>query len=118
PPTSRDTPSSGLLGSHHGWASASNARASATGIGQSTSGIGLPLRRIGPNPISRQAMVAVGLISTVAGAPGVRPSRNRSNDCAPATADFVSRRRLGRSSEWVYGMLNPIPPVPLVPILT
>src|SRR5438094_5153760 len=43
-------------------------------------------------------MVAVGLISTVAGAPGVRPSRNKSSDCAPATADLVKSGRLGRSS--------------------
>ena len=38
---------------------------------------------------------------TVAGAPGVRPSRNSNIECAPATADFVRRVRDGRSSEWV-----------------
>jgi hypothetical protein len=44
--------------------------------------------------------------------------RNSSRECAPATADLVMRVRLGRSSECVYGMLNPMPPVPLVPTLT
>ena len=100
-PTSMNTPSSDFPRSHQGRASGWNASASGTGEGQSTSGIGFPLRRIGPNPISRQAIVAVGLISTVAGAPGVRPMRNSSSDCAPATADFASSVRLGRSSECV-----------------
>ena len=100
-PTSMNTPSSGLPSSRQGAAWGPNACASSTGAGQSTSGIGLPLRRIGPKPISRQAMVAVGLISTVAGAPGVRPSRNSSSDWAPATADLVNSGRLGRSSECV-----------------
>src|SRR6266496_4621299 len=62
-PTSMNTPSSALPSSHHGRASGRNASASGTGEGQSTSGIGFPLRRIGPNPISRQAIVAVGLRS-------------------------------------------------------
>ena len=95
------TPSSDLPSSRQGRASGPKARATETGSGQSTSGIGLPFRRTGPKPISRQAMVAVGLISIVAGAPGVRPSRNSSSECAPATADFMSRGRLGRCSECV-----------------
>src|SRR5881398_3241259 len=86
---------------HQGAESGANASATATGFGQSTSGISLPLRRIGPNPISRHAIVAVGLISMVAGAPGVRPRRNRSSEWAPATPDLVSNVRLGRSSECV-----------------
>ena len=117
-PTSMNTPSSGLPRSHHGCASGRKACDTGTGSGQSTRGIALPLLRIGPNPISRHPIVAVGLISTVAGKPGVRPSRNSNNDCAPATADLASSMRLGRSSEWVYGMLKPMPPVPLVPTFT
>src|SRR5207248_2551089 len=81
-----------------GWAPGRNASLTGTGSGQSTSGIGFPLRRIGPKPISRQAMVAVGLISIAAGAPGVPPSRNKSSDCAPAPADFVMRGALWASS--------------------
>jgi len=76
------------------------------------------LRRTGPCATSRHAIVAVGLISTVIGASGVRPRRNSNIVCAPAIADFVSSVALGRSSECVYGMLNPMPPVPLVPIFT
>src|SRR2546422_7262263 len=91
-PTSMNTPSSGLPRSHHGCASGRKACDTGTGSGQSTRGIALPLLRIGPNPISRHPIVAVGLISTVAGKPGVRPSRNSNNDCAPATADRKSTR--------------------------
>ena len=64
------------------------------------------------------AMAAVGLISFVIGASGVRPIRKSSIVCAPATADFDSSTLDGRSSLWVYGMFNPMPPVPLVPIFT
>ena len=63
-------------------------------------------------------MAVVGLISIVAGAPGVRATSQSSSECAPATADLVSSVREGRSSECVYGMLRPMPPVPLVPIFT
>jgi M6 family metalloprotease-like protein len=42
-----------------------------------------------------------GLASSVAAASGVRPSRNSSSVCAPATADLVISVREGRSSECV-----------------
>src|SRR5436309_2038444 len=47
-PTSMYTPSSGLPRSHHGVVPGRNASPTGTGSGQSTSGIGFPLRRIGP----------------------------------------------------------------------
>src|SRR5437879_1989351 len=62
---------------------------------------GRAVRPPGGGAVTRHAIVAVGLISIVAGAPGVRPSRNSSSDWAPATADLVKSGRLGRSSEWV-----------------
>jgi hypothetical protein len=65
---------------------------------QSTTSSSFPARRTGPYAISRQPIVAVGLISIIAGAPGVRAIRNRKSDCAPATADFASSVRDGRSS--------------------
>ena len=66
----------------------------------------------------RQAIAAAGLISLVIGAPGVRAMRKSSIDCAPARALFESSTRLGRSSECVYGMLRPMPPVPEVEIVS
>ena len=86
--------------------------------GQSTSWMGFPRRVISPYAIFFQAIAAVGLISFVMGASGVRPMRNRRSVCAPATADFERSTREGRSSLCVYGMFSPMPPVPLVPIFT
>ncbi len=62
-----------------------------------------------------QAIAAAGLISLVIGASGVRAIRKSSIEWAPATALFDSSVRLGLSSEWVYGTLSPMPPVPEVP---
>src|SRR5207237_635189 len=112
-PTSMYTPSRGRPSSRHGRAPGWNASLTRTGCSQSTSGIGFPLRRTGPYLTSRQAIEAVGLISIVTAASGVRPSRNSSIECAPAMADFASNVALGFSSECVYGMLNPIPRDPL-----
>jgi hypothetical protein len=63
-------------------------------------------------------MAAAGLISLVMGPPGVRAIRNSSSVCAPASALLDSSTREGFSSECVYGMLRPMPPVPEVPIFT
>jgi hypothetical protein len=78
-----------------------NASVSGSGFSQSTSAMNLPFLRTGPWATSRHAIDAVGLISTVTGASGVRPSRNSNIECAPAIADFASSVALGRSSECV-----------------
>src|SRR5260221_4252539 len=98
------------------WSSRFFASLAARRGGQSNSLTGIPLLFISPYVILFQAMAAVGLISFVIGASGVRPMRNRRRVCAPATADLLRRTLDGRSSLWVYGMFSPIPPVPLVPI--
>ena len=95
-----------------------NASSSDTGRRASTNSIGRPPRTTSPKAIRFQEMAAVGLISLTAGAPGVRAIRKSSRVCAPATDDLASSIREGRSSEWVKGTFNPIPPVPAVPILT
>ena len=63
-------------------------------------------------------MAAVGFTSFTAGAPGVRAMRYRKSVCAPAMPDLARSTRDGRSSEWVKGMLSPMPPVPAVPTFT
>ena len=91
---------------------------SASGSPGSKSATGRPWRRISPKPIRFHAMAAAGLISFVMGPPGVRAIRKSSSVWAPASALLERSTRDGFSSECVYGMLRPIPPVPEVPILT
>ena len=55
------------------------------------------------------------LNSLLRGVSGVRPIRNSSAECAPATLDLDSSIADGRSSECVNGTFRPMPPVPEVP---
>src|SRR3989454_2863985 len=111
-PTSMKTPSSGLPSSRQARASGPKARATGIGSGQSTSGIGLPFRRTGPKRISRQAMVAVGLISIVAGGPRGRPPRENNKQGAPPPAGLIRHGGGGGPPHGGEGGLEPPPPPP------
>ena len=93
-------------------------RGSESSSDTSCSDTGRPPRRISPKPMRFQAMAAAGLISLMMGPPGVRAMRKSRSECAPARALLERTSRDGLSSEWVYGMLRPMPPVPEVPIFT
>src|SRR2546428_9867285 len=88
-PTSMKTPSSDLPSLRQGRASGPKARATETGSGQSTSGIGLPFRPTGPKPISRPAMGAGGLILIGGGGPGGGPRTDNNHEGAPAPPGFM-----------------------------
>ena len=91
---------------------------SASGSPGSCNATGWPARRISPKPMRFQAIAAAGLISFVMGPPGVRAIRKSRSVWAPASALLERSTRDGFSSECVYGMLSPMPPVPEVPIFT
>ena len=64
------------------------------------------------------AAAEAGDFSEMSSVDGVRASRKRRPVCAKPIADFASSGSEGLSSECVYGMLRPIPPVPVVPTFT
>ena len=68
------------------------------------------------NPIIAPGFTSFTIDSFLA--PGVRASRKSNPVCANPTADFDNNLVDGLSSECVYGMLMPIPPVPVVPTFT